>query len=349
MHKKRLLFTVTRPILGGAQKWIVKQIKLFHDEFDIYLSCASDGWVVDEVRPYVQGILIDKNLNKRFSFSHLLLLNKFLKEHRIDLIIASSANAGIHARLGAFLTKRDVIYVSHGWSAVYNGTRLTKPIFIMIEKILAFITTKILNISQSDLLIAKNTITINPKKMVLINNAIEPLGEKLDFVSDAKKIKIAMVARFELPKRQDLLIEAVQGFKDIELYLIGDGPLLEAYRSKYEHKNIHFIGATNDVYSHLKTCDIFVLISNHEGLPLAAIEAMSIGMPLLLSNIEGCRTLVSDNGVLVENNICSIKEAIVNLALLDLKTLGKHSFEQYSKKFNLEKNKDNYRILYESV
>jgi len=345
--KKRLLFTVTRPILGGAQKWIAKQIELFYNEFDIYLVCASEGWIVDEVRPYVKALLVDENLNKKFSVSHLLTLKSFIEEHHIDLVIASSANAGVHARLSKLLTKVDVVYVSHGWSAVYNGTALTRPIFVTVEKFLAFLTTTILNISKSDFEIARDTIGIDPKKMLLITNAIEPLGKRLE-VDTSTKIKIAMVARFEPPKRQELLIEALENFQDMELYLIGDGPLLDACRLKYKSSNIHFVGASDNVYSELKECNIFALISDHEGLPLSVIEAMSIGMPLLLSDIDGCRPLVLENGLLVENSVASIEKALEQLAKSNLKVWGTHSYEQYNKEFNLEKSKENYRRLYAS-
>ncbi len=348
MQKKRLLFVVTRPILGGAQKWIVAQIELFYNEFDIYLSCANDGWIVDEVRMYVSDILIDTNLNKKFSFSYLFLLSKFVKKHSIDLIIASSANAGVHTRISALSTKASTIYVSHGWSAIYNGTSLTKPIFIFAERILAFLTTRILNISNNDFQIAKETIGIDPKKMVLIENAIEPLGKKLN-LNNTQKIKIAMVARFEPPKRQDLLLKALEEFKDIELYFIGEGPLLENYILKYKRSNIYFIGSSFNVYEVLKTCNVFALISDHEGLPLSVIEAMSIGMPLLLSNIDGCKSLVSNNGILVNNNVEDIKKGIEKLQLSNLNTFGNNSFKRYKKEFNLEKSKEYYRRLYEST
>ena len=45
---------------------------------------------------------------------------------------------------------------------------------------------------------------------------------------------------------------------------------------------------------------MFALISDSEGLPVSAIEAIRSGMPLLISNV-GCKELINDNGVITDN------------------------------------------------
>lgn len=343
--KRKILFIVTSPGLGGAQKWVSDQIKLFSEEFDIYFSSAENGWLVDEVRTHVQAILIDKNLNKKFSPSYLYTLNQFINKYKIDLIIASSANAGVHARISGMFTKKEVIYVSHGWSAVYNGNTYTRPIYIMIESLLSKMTSKILNVSASDQKIAKDMIGIKHNKMVLIENAIYPLGKKLNIV-DEDTLKIVMVARLESPKRPELLIQSVQNMEDVELYLVGDGAMMEECQ-RVKTDNIHFIGASDNVYEVLKKCNVFALISDHEGLPMSVLEAMSIGLPLLLSNINGCRPLMNNNGFLVDNTVATIQEGIRYLQSSDLEQLSRSSYAHYNEKFNLIDHKEEYKALYE--
>lgn len=345
MIKRKILFIVTVPGLGGAQKWVADQIKLFSEEFDLYFSCAEEGWLVNEIRSHVQEMLIDPKLNKKFSLSYLRKLNQFIDRYNIDLIVASSANAGVHARISHLFTKKQVIYVSHGWSAVYNGNKFTRPLYVMVESLLSKLTSKILNVSVSDWQIAEHTIGIKKNKMVLIENAIYPLGKKLE-IRDGGTLKIVMVARFESPKRHDLLIQSVQNLKDVELYLVGDGSLMEqCQRDKAD--NIHFVGASDNVYEVLQKCNVFALISDHEGLPMSALEAMSIGMPLLLSNINGCQPLVNNNGFLVDNTIFTIREGIKCLQNSDLEQLSRSSYASYNEKFNLNDHKEQYKSLYE--
>ena len=80
---------------------------------------------------------------------------------------------------------------------------------------------------------------------------------------------------------------------------------------------------------------------------MSALEAMSIGMPLLLSNITGCQPLVNRNGFLVDNTISSIQEGIKCLQNSDLEQLSGYSYSNYSEKFNLTDHKEQYRALYE--
>jgi len=343
--KRKILFIVTVPGLGGAQKWVADQIKLFSEEFDLYFSCAEDGWLVNEVKSHVQAMLIDQNLNKKFSFSYLRNLNQFINKNKIDLIVASSANAGVHARIGRMFTKKEVIYVSHGWSAVYNGNKVTRPIYVLVESLLSKLTDKILNVSASDQKIAEEIIGIKHNKIVLIENAIYPLGKRLE-IADEDKLIIVMVARFESPKRPDLLIQSVQNLENVELYLVGDGSMIEQCQ-KYKADNIHFVGASDNVYEVLQKCNVFALISDHEGLPMSALEAMSIGMPLLLSNINGCQPLVHSNGFLVDNTITAIQEGIKCLQNADLEQLSRASCARYNEKFNLNDHKKEYKTLYE--
>lgn len=64
---------------------------------------------------------------------------------------------------------------------------------------------------------------------------------------------------------------------------------------------IEYLGGTDDVRPYINRCHIFVLASYHEGMPRTVLEAMSIGRPILTTNVEGCRETVVEgiNGCLV--------------------------------------------------
>lgn len=86
-------------------------------------------------------------------------------------------------------------------------------------------------------------------------------------------------------------------------------PLTEIKR--WDNANdIQYLGNTDDVRPYIKACNIFVLPSYHEGMPRTVLEAMSVGRPILTTNVPGCRETVIDgeNGFLVE------KENITQLA-----------------------------------
>ncbi len=64
---------------------------------------------------------------------------------------------------------------------------------------------------------------------------------------------------------------------------------------------IEYLGATDDVRPSIKACHIYVLPSYHEGMPRTVLEAMSIGRPILTTDVPGCRETVieGENGYLV--------------------------------------------------
>ncbi len=65
--------------------------------------------------------------------------------------------------------------------------------------------------------------------------------------------------------------------------------------------NIHFLGLRDDVEDLYGAMDLFVLASHREGFPRAAMEAAASGLPVIATNIRGCRQVVEPgvNGVLV--------------------------------------------------
>lgn len=86
--------------------------------------------------------------------------------------------------------------------------------------------------------------------------------------------------------------ETIQAFidanvKDSILLLLGTGSEYERLYNKYkEIKNIKFIGKTNNVIEYLQLSDVFVSTSESEGLPNGVLEAISVGVPVLISDIS---------------------------------------------------------------
>jgi glycosyltransferase involved in cell wall biosynthesis len=341
---KKILFIITKSENGGAQKWTKEQIEICKNDFSCFLATDQNGWLSKNV--IVKNQLLDKLIYKRFSLEYLFKLNKYIKENKIDLIVASSANAGIYARLLKFLNNKiKVIYVSHGWSSVYNGGRLSF-LYTFIEKQFSKISDSILCISKKDFENAKEIIGINDVKLKWITNKIYPIKNNQIIKNQDKVIKVLTVARLESPKRVDLLIEATKDLNDVELHVIGDGSQRN-YLESIKYKNVFFHGEI-DGFNNFSSYNIFALISDSEGLPLSALEAMSVGLPLILSDVGGCFELIDNNGVLVKNNIEVITKAI-QTCILNINEFGNNSLILFNQKFNLELSKKEYLNYYQEV
>lgn len=339
---KKILFAVTKSEIGGAQKWVKEQISVCNPNFECHLATNKLGWLTENGN--CRNLFVDNLIEKRFSFRYLFLLDKYIKDNKISIIIASSANAGIYSRLLKILNKKiKVVYVSHGWSAIYNGKIFTR-FYIQVERFLSSISDSILCISRYDYYTAINIIGINKKKLKWISNSIFPLYQTCKRHTE-ENVKLLSVARLSSPKRMDLLISAVENI-DVELHIIGDG-ILKKELEEVSQKNVVFHGEIEN-FQQFTNFDIFCLISDSEGLPLSAIEAMSCGLPLILSNVGGCSELISGNGSLVKNNAPDITKKIIEILPL-VREQGKKSKILFETAFNLEKNKQEYISYYSEL
>jgi glycosyltransferase involved in cell wall biosynthesis len=96
-------------------------------------------------------------------------------------------------------------------------------------------------------------------------------------------------------------------YPEIMFKLIGpedpqaDGIPISEIHSWHEQGWVEYCGAADDVRPFLNACSVYVLPSYHEGMPRSVLEAMSVGRPILTTDVSGCReTVVSgENGFLV--------------------------------------------------
>lgn len=114
--------------------------------------------------------------------------------------------------------------------------------------------------------------------------------------------RFVSVARLSGQKGQPLLIEAVAQLKargtPIELVLVGDGELrgeIEAAIDRYDVRDcVHITGwaTEQEVRGHLRSARGFLLPSFAEGLPVVIMEALTMGVPVLASNVAAVADLV---------------------------------------------------------
>jgi Glycosyltransferase len=141
----------------------------------------------------------------------------------------------------------------------------------------------------------KSTIIVNPVNESFVGQ--EWTGER--------DKTIVSVGRLEQVKNFQLLIQSFyelrDRFPDYKLIIYGDGPLREELSRLIQSLNmddrIILYGRTNDVINQIRTSSLFVLTSDHEGMPNALVEAMVLGLPVIATDCPcgGVRYLIEDN------------------------------------------------------
>ena len=119
--------------------------------------------------------------------------------------------------------------------------------------------------------------------------------------------RVLMVSAFRPEKDQQTLIRAIAQLpENYHLFLAGGAETLENQRildsckalAKEQQDRIHFLGIRSDVPALLAAVDVIVLSSKHEGMSLSVLEGMASGKPLIASDVDGLRELVSGAGLL---------------------------------------------------
>jgi glycosyltransferase involved in cell wall biosynthesis len=129
---------------------------------------------------------------------------------------------------------------------------------------------------------------------------------------DRDAILFTCVARLEPQKNPFLLLRAFMGLNNTRthLVLIGDGTLMGALKAHVHahglEGRVHMLGNRDTIRQCLAASDVFVLSSNWEGNPLAVMEAMAAGLPVISTAVGGVPELVrsEEHGILVPPGDC---------------------------------------------
>jgi glycosyltransferase involved in cell wall biosynthesis len=142
-------------------------------------------------------------------------------------------------------------------------------------------------------------------KIQVIHNSVAAFGwgfskaKCATLIEQADTPVVLTVARLDEQKGQRYLLEAAAQVPQARFVLAGDGPLrtsLEAQaRSLGLEQRVKFLGYRSDIPDLLAGCDVFVLPSLYEGLPLSILEAMSAGKPVIATQIGGTDEAVIPN------------------------------------------------------
>ncbi|EKN3564105.1 glycosyltransferase [Yersinia enterocolitica] len=304
---QKVAFVITKSEIGGAQSWVAEQVRLFRNDCNIILITSEYGWLTESIS--CDKIIVIPQLKKMTSIKAIYMVCKVLKENDIDIVVASSANAGLYSRLARVFMRFRCIYVSHGWSCLYNG-RILKSLFCMVERFLSYLTDVIWCVSKSDELKAINEIGIKRNKIITSLNSITPLPGRDNRPCENK---ILFLGRLTHPKRPDLICKVVADNSQYKLDIVGAGDYYDSLVNKYSASdNIKFLGEINS-FNRFNEYDVFVLTSDSEGLPMSALEAATAGLPLVLSNVGGCNEIIDRNGLLITNSEESLSAALENI------------------------------------
>ena len=170
----------------------------------------------------------------------------------------------------------------------------------------------------------------NGTEIVVIPNGVDINRfhslQKEEKASDKKGVCIGYLGRLSHEKNIINMIKAVKalGLNNIRLKIAGTGPLYDKIK-KMEDERIKVLGYVEDAPSFYRSLDIFVLPSKLEAQPIALLEAMASGLPVIATDVGDNKYLVHENGIICGTSAKEIGDAIEEMLRADMEKMGKES------------------------
>lgn len=235
----------------------------------------------------------------------------YLRNHPdINVIHCNTPIGGVVGRLVGRKFGCKVIYTAHGFHFYKGAPLFNRTILKWIERWLAHYTDAIITINQEDFEVAQEFKLKRGGKVFKVpgvgvsTEKYTPLKDKTHVLQelDIPKDSFVCISLGDLVpnKNYETLINAWKHLKhtDAVLLICGRGIQAEYLNRLIKEvgveKMVRLLGFRTDVKDLLCIADAFILSSKREGLPRSTMEAMSAGLPCIVSDIRGNRDLIDD-------------------------------------------------------
>lgn len=295
---------------GGAERLLIDIVSSLNKKtYHSVVGMLNTGWLTGKIEEAGLDIRV---MRSGGPIDHVLFkdLIQIIRSENINIIHSHLLDMNFYAALSSKVTNTPLVCTEHG--DIHHTSKGSWK-NILKAKTISLFADNIVFVSQYTEDYFQKYVKQPPNKRTVIYNGVDDnLFKKVD--ADQKKALrkklqlnenaalIANVGNLYPVKGQKYLIQAFRLVKDSvpnsELLIIGRGELEQELRTETEtiglKDSVRFLGFREDVGDLLKASDIFVLSSLSEGLPIALIEAMGCGLPVVATDVGGVKEVIQD-------------------------------------------------------
>ena len=361
----RVLHIITSLRTGGAERLVTGlaiKHKALGDEVEVLVFDGTRTSLLEELeRNDIPVHALGKGPQAMYNPLLLRRLTKFLRKHVFDIVHTHNTSCQM---LTAMVPSQTRVTTEHNTSNRRRNWLWFRP----VDRWMYGRYQRIVCVSEETRQ-ALSTWLDRPgldERMTVIPNGIDLEGisgaTPAEGLSKQEGYKILMVSAFRPEKDQQTLIRALAKLPEqYRLYLAGGAETAEHQRILQGCKDLveelgmteraQFLGIRSDIPSLLAAADVLVLSSRHEGMSLSVLEGLASGKPMIASDVEGMRELVSGVGLLFPQGDAAalaarIREVCENPEKArEIGIRGKERAGQY----DLARTVQNYYDLYRSL
>lgn len=292
-----ILFIIGSLSVGGAERQVVEIIKhLDKNIFNVHIAVFNDCDNGFKDRLPLSTNYFVLNYSKLKFFNSLFKLKKYILQNKIEIVHSHMYLANkIGALVSFFSNVKFFVTGEHGkntWKKWHHH--------LWEKYIIDKVAQKRIAVSNDIAQLRIRYDGVDPKKLLVIQNGTQPLANRCD---PQKKPKIiGSMGRLISAKDFPTLIHAfallhAKGFRQ-KLKIAGNGLEFNNLNNLIQELGlegvIQLIGFA-DADTFLSSIDIFVMSSLSEGIPLALLEAMAYGLPVIATSVGGIPDVITHN------------------------------------------------------
>ena len=321
-----ILHVIAAPAAGGAEVY-VKDLsrKLVESGQDVHIGFLTHAEEIGRSPEFERTFLseLDRAGISYFFIGNQVRSRPWVGMRRVRAYVSANDIDVYHAHLSYGVVLGAVAAAPRVYTHHNIRMRVSRPVFRMISPFI----DQLVGISENCSSVLRD---FSRREVVTIMNAIDqrrtPAAKPRDY-SLGTKVRCLAVGYIGEQKHYELMIRAISDLppdrrSQIELCIVGEGSdeyvraLLGLIEQESLGGTVRLLGNCNDVPCLMANSDLYLMSSRYEGLPIALIESVSMGLPCVVTDVGGCSEVIRlcNNGLMVQpDDAAAFSEAVLEL------------------------------------
>lgn len=307
--KIKVLYISARADWGGGPEHLYQLIRHAPNDLHAIVACPDEP-------PYFSKISLLPSVcrmvpipHRAFSISALFELCKTVRCEGVKVVHSHGKGAGLYSRLIAFFIGVPCVHTFHGVHVGSYG-KLKRFLYNIYERLAARFTVRGIAVSEGEGALLAQLGYIPPKRLAVIPNGVALPETQAHRPHAPGRVDVVTISRFDFQKNSEFLINVIRHLESrnalgiFRFVFIGTGKsrssMQKEIAERWGEDVALFVGTTSEPGRYLEAGFCYFSSARWEGLPLAVLEAMSYGLPVVASRVVGNEDAVSGNGLLFD-------------------------------------------------